>query len=785
MARTLTRLCGSPPRGHRPAARSGGCAREEKAWDAFLAEGRAAVDGSLAACGGDRDEAVRALAAALSAKFDGPDAPSGGGGPARQAVAAATEAWLSGRWFVSSDREADPRAGGFGPEAMGRFHEAVAGEEGSVYTEPGEIRFMVRRALAEHLASSSPLGAALPRARAFRLLAAGDASLPRVAARLAPGERRAALRRLTSLRALDPACGSGAFLLGLLHEIVRIGTALGAGDPEAIARRAVSTSLFGTDVDGAALAIAHRRLSLEAPGARPNVLAADPLTGDVARDAFDLVIGNPPYLRQERIDRHPGLGPGAKCRIEAAARARWGRDLGISRRADLYIWFFLEGIRLLRPGGTLVLLTSHAWLDLDYGAALRAFLLEEADIRLIVEGGARSFRRASVNATVTVAARRVAPGHPAQPVRFASLHRPFLRAAQGALFTRLDARRAIESPALRLRIASPRDLAPPAENQPAPRWGGPWLRAPEVILRARTSAEGRTVPLGDLAEVVFGLKTGCNDFFYLEDEGPAPQDPGRLRLCRSRLSGERHPIEARFLVPVVTTLKEIACLEVEPQRLRRRLLAIPAAADPRGTSAEIYLRLGERRGVHRLASLATRRPWYAVVPPRGALLLPRRIGERMPVARSQGLAFDNNLFGITPHPGVPLEALQAVLNATITRLEIELSARELTGAQAVADTNVYLVKALPVPRADLLRARADALGRALAPLAGRPAGSIFAEAGRADRHALDALVLGLRGLPEGEAEIVLEALQALVKRRLTRADARSGPLRGKAVMNWK
>jgi hypothetical protein len=306
-----------------------------------------------------------------------------------------------------------------------------------------------------------------------------------------------------------------------------------------------------------------------------------------------------------------------------------------------------------------------------------------------------------------------------------------------------------------------------------------------VILRARIAAEGRTVPLGDLAEVVFGLKTGCNDFFYLDDEGPDPDDPGRLRLCRSRMSGERHPIETRFLVPVVTTLKEIERLDVEPSRLRRRLLAIPAAADLRGTRAEAYVRLGVRSGVHRLVSLAARRPWYAALPPRGALLLPRRIGERMPVARSHGAAFDNNLFGITPRPDVPLDALQAVLNATITRLEIELSARELTGAQAVADTNVYLVKALPVPRADLLRARAGALGRALAPLAARPAGSILAEAGYADRRALDALVLALRGLPEGDAEAVLEALQALVKRRLARSDPGEGPLDGKAATNGK
>jgi hypothetical protein len=158
------------------------------------------LDRALAACGCDRSGAVRALAAVLASRFDGARASSGGRASLPPRVEGAAGDWLSGWRFALSDGEADPRARRLGPEAMARFHEAFAGEEGSVYTEPGEIHFMVRRALAEHLASFSPRGAALPRASAFRLLAATDASLPRVVARLAPEERRAAARRLASLR---------------------------------------------------------------------------------------------------------------------------------------------------------------------------------------------------------------------------------------------------------------------------------------------------------------------------------------------------------------------------------------------------------------------------------------------------------------------------------------------------------------------------------------------------------------------------------------------------------
>lgn len=743
----------------------------EGAWDAFLAESRDAVARSAALLGGDRRRAVGALSLALRARFLAD--PAGAAAPeVPPAIREVVASWLRGRQFTPADDTIDsPRGRALGPEAMARFHEVFAAQEGSVYTEEGEVRFMARRALAEHLAASFPEGAALSREKAFRLVGARDAALEREAARLAPEERRAAARRLLSLRALDPACGSAAFLIGLLREILRLRCALGLGSVTEITRHVVSASLFGVDVDPDAVDVARRRLTLAAPGARPNLFVADALRADVAGAPFDLVIGNPPYLRQERIDHHPLLGPGAKRAIAAAARARWGRDPGISRRADLYVYFFLEGLRLLRPGGVLVFLTSHAWLDLDYGAALRAFLLEEADLPLVAGTDVRSFRHASVNTTITVALRRKTGGRSSRPVRFAALRRPFADAAQNPLFARLDAHRATENASIRLRLVSPRELAPPTEGGPAPRWGGPWLRGPSVLLRTRDASAGRTVPLGEIAHVVFGLKTGCNDFFYLQDMGPGPEE---TRRCVSRLDGRERLIESRFLVPVVTTLKEIESLEVDRGRLVRRLLRIPPGAPLAGTRAAKYLRLGERRGVSHLASVSGRRSWFTLDPPRGALLLPRRIGERMPVARSGGVAFDNNLFGITPRPGVPLLALQAVLNAMITRLHVELDARELTGAQAVADTNVYLVKALPVPSPDRLRSCAAELARALAPLAARPARSVFEEVRASDRHALEARVIGLWGLPAGEIGPLQEALTGLVRARLEKAAGFSG-----------
>ncbi len=784
----------TPPVRTRPDRRASPDAGEV-AWAAFLAEARAALEASGYQNGKNGKATTERFAASLAVRFGAPSESARG---SRRASATTVgegrhvQAWLGGWIFVRHDASAHPAARRLGPEAMARFHEAFAGGLGCVYTASGEVRFMARRALLEHLTGPHPALAPLPRAKAAALLGARPEKLAWAAARLSPAERRGAAGRLLTLRLLDPACGAGAFLVGCLDELVRLGTALGMGAPGAIAAKAVAENLFGVDVDPGAVEVTRRRLALAAPGATPNLVAGDALAlrwsnafprlfeagtvrgsterGATGEGGFDVVIGNPPYVRQERIRSHE---------LPASLRGR-ARALGLSQRADLYVYFFLEGLRLLRPGGTLALLTSHAWLDLDYGAPLRTLLLEQAGLSLIASDH-RSFRGASVNTVVTLTRRRAlgngsstkaAPGDGA-PVRFATLRVPFARAAEGPLFRALDGRRAVETPALRLRLAAPDALLPAAPQERAPRWGGLWLRGPAVIFRARAASVGRTVALGEIAEVVFGLKTGCNAFFHLEDEGPADGAEGKgangLRRVRSRLDGRSHVIETAYLRPIVTTLKEVGGLAVELDTLRRRVLVIPPGAELARSRVADYLRTGERHGVHRLASVAARTPWYALAPPRGDFLIPRRIGARMPVARADGVAFDNNLFGITPRAGVPPEALHAVMNATITRLCVELEGRDLTGAQAVVDTNVYLVKAVPVPRLDLIRVQAEPLSRLVRALARRSSRSIFDERGARDRNALDALVLSLWGLPAREVNAVQEAVAGLVARRLAKA----------------
>ena len=81
------------------------------------------------------------------------------------------------------------------------------------------------------------------------------------------------------------------------------------------------------------------------------------------KGGFDAVIGNPPYVRQEQIKE-------LKPALKKAYRAFDGM-------ADLYVYFYELGLRLLRPGGRLSFVVTNKWLRAGYAEKLRGLLSSE------------------------------------------------------------------------------------------------------------------------------------------------------------------------------------------------------------------------------------------------------------------------------------------------------------------------------------------------------------------------------------------------------------------------
>lgn len=144
-------------------------------------------------------------------------------------------------------RESRDDAASIAPDMLGRVFEGIMAPDtrkssGTYYTPAALVRRMVDAGLAAALAA----GTGLSDEEASGRLDARDAGL---------------VRRALSLRVLDPACGSGAFLLGALERLSALRSL--NGDTPAAARRAVlARNLYGVDLDPMAVRLAELRLWL-------------------------------------------------------------------------------------------------------------------------------------------------------------------------------------------------------------------------------------------------------------------------------------------------------------------------------------------------------------------------------------------------------------------------------------------------------------------------------------------------------------------------------------------
>jgi len=89
-------------------------------------------------------------------------------------------------------------------------------------------------------------------------------------------------------------------------------------------------------------------------------------------DGFDIVIGNPPYVRQEKIKAIKAVLQKQKYEV-------------FSSTADLYIYFYEKGYQLLKEQGILAYITSNKWMRAKYGESLRKFLKNNTTVLKIID----------------------------------------------------------------------------------------------------------------------------------------------------------------------------------------------------------------------------------------------------------------------------------------------------------------------------------------------------------------------------------------------------------------
>lgn len=233
---------------------------------------------------------------------------------------------------------------------------------------------------------------------------------------------------LADLKVLDPACGSGAFLIQALDKLVqerrwvaeereRITLQGGLYDIDKLTKAVLTENLYGVDINPESVEIT--RLALWLHSALPdrplcaldrNIVCGNSLVGpefyswrqrglfsedqkerinvfdyrtafpevfdrNGGRSGFDCVIGNPPYVKLQNFRKvDPDV---AEYLVEA--RRPDGKPLYASTQTqnfDLYLPFLERGMELLNENGRMGYIAPNVWLVNEYGKGLRRKLAQ-------------------------------------------------------------------------------------------------------------------------------------------------------------------------------------------------------------------------------------------------------------------------------------------------------------------------------------------------------------------------------------------------------------------------
>lgn len=155
-----------------------------------------------------------------------------------------------------------------------------------------------------------------------------------------PNQGVDAVDRQRTVRVLDPACGDGRFLVA-------------AG--RALCERGMSASLVGIDVDGRAVAAAEQAVSAAVPDCDVELVHGDALSR--AWDgAFDVIVGNPPFLSQ----------------LASATSRGASSRFGGGPYADVAVEFLALSVDLAADGGRIGLILPQSVLASRDAAPVRA-----------------------------------------------------------------------------------------------------------------------------------------------------------------------------------------------------------------------------------------------------------------------------------------------------------------------------------------------------------------------------------------------------------------------------
>jgi hypothetical protein len=322
-------------------------------------------------------------------------------------------------------------------------------------------------------------------------------------------------------------------------------------------------------------------------GIDPNVIEA------YIPDKADIIVMNPPYVRQESI--------------EGEKKDYYSRTYGIDKKSDLYAYFLVRALNLISEYGVVAVISSDKWLETGYGESVQKKLKEYL---IAVYGQRERSFGADVNTVITILRKR----NVGLEVHFIYLE----SYSKNVVKQYIKLKR--------------KELKP-----------GKWFYLrPGAKFFIEKLLPKLTHRLEEFADIKFGIKTGANEFFYMKDithlyEADYLANPKKFEEWGVKAKTGKELLEQgliyieneggeRFVINKDDTIEVLRGPGESNTRIIGKLSTLMLYTNKPKTFTKKYIQYGEQKpvivkkgknkgkvikGINNLPTLVNRNPWYS------------------------------------------------------------------------------------------------------------------------------------------------------------------------------
>jgi len=511
-------------------------------------------------------------------------------------------------------------------------------------------------------------------------------------------------------KVLDLGIGEGAFAFAAYRRLLSLGaTTLDA-----------QQQLYGAEIDrdvyGGFLKLA------KAQNLRfPNLQNADFFQLNLP--TMDVVVGNPPYVRRTYLENADWIRRSV-TEMNSLVNRR-----SLSRLTDLYVYFLLYGLSVLKLDGRFAAITADSWLNVRYGNVLKEYLLHNFKIEKLITLDRRVFKNVLVKPVMILATKTGS----------VDSHRPisFVRVKNGLPVKTIQD--FIENPS-----DGNADIAHYLVDRSRLHSNQPWavhFKLPQVY--EKVASHALMTPVEDLAITRIGLQTLAKDFFVLSPE-------------KARLAG----IEPEYLEPIAQSAQYCSEPIIEPteepafyvfycSKSKEELTetcALKYIEQAESGSVQVRGKNTEVMGYHNKERIkrSSRLYWYDLKTSlirrgRASILIPRLVYRTFTIVWNKANYVPGELFiEFLPKSETLEEVYLAILTSSVTEIMLRAHAQVYGGG--TYNINPGQIKKVPILNANFLSRQG------IASL--RHAYVHYLEDKKHDRSVIDEVVYDLLGFDE-------------------------------------